>query len=57
MMYVVFYTVYNEFGNELNENQSLRPLVDNATVHAHKLRRQAEFLDNMIAGQSSLWFR
>ena len=32
-----------------SENLELRPLVDNATEHARKLRQQALFLDNMIA--------
>ena len=27
------------------ENKVLRPLVDNATEHAYKLRRQAEYLN------------
>ena len=28
-----------------NENRELRPLVDEATAHAHKLRQQAELLE------------
>ncbi|XP_013408769.1 laminin subunit alpha isoform X2 [Lingula anatina] len=33
----------------VDENQNLRPLVDNATVHANRLAQQADILANLIA--------
>ena len=31
------------------ENKGLRPLVDNATEHAYKLRQQADYLKKLVS--------